>query len=235
MPIRQKIHYYPNSNQRPGNPGGVARQSPKPPENRSSITVRKASWGSPVPGLRMALRKRGLIAAGLILLLIGGYTLFNYNPVHAYQSTFNLLPGKFFKIGANLRDQTRITGSFQETAGRPIAFMVMSSAQFAAYQARMGTASLYSLPETATGQVDFTSSVPDTYYMLFLHGTGYLNVTQTVNFQRTYTSVDVLAIAAGAALLVLGAVEVYWGFRPSGNRTEAPPATAGDLPPPPWP
>src|SRR2546422_2834356 len=170
---------------------------PKPSENRSSITVRKASRGPRVPARQMALRKRGLIAAGLILLLIGGYTLYNYNPVHAYQSTFNLLPGKFFKIGANLRDQTRITGTFQETAGRPVEFMVMSSAQFAAFQTRTGTASLYSLPETATGQVDFTSSVPDTYYMLFLHGTGYLNVTQTVNFQRTYTSADVLAIVAG--------------------------------------
>src|SRR5437867_10405669 len=146
MPIRQKIHYYPNSNQRPGNPGGVARQSPKPPENRSSITVRKASWGSPVPGLRMALRKRGLIAAGLILLLIGGYTLFNYNPVHAYQSTFNLLPVQFFKIVAILRDQTRITWSFPVTEALRMEFMVMSSAHFAACQVLMGTASLYSFP-----------------------------------------------------------------------------------------
>jgi len=183
----------------------------------------------------VALRKRGLIAAGLILLLIGGYTLFNYNPVHAYQSTFNLLPGKYFKIGANLRDQTRITGTFQETSGRPLEFMVMSSTQYAAFQTRTGNASLYALAETATGQVDFTSSVPDTYYLLFLHGTGYLNVTQTVNFQRTYTSADVLAIVAGAALLVLGAVEVYWGIRPSGSRAASPPATKSDLPPPPWP
>src|SRR5947199_9325284 len=120
----------------------------------------------------MSLRKRGLIAAALILLLIGGYTLYNYNPVHAYQSTFNVLPGKFFKIGANLRDQTRITGSFQETSGRPVEFMVMSSAQFAAFQTRPGSASLYCLPETAAGQVDFPSSVPDTYYLPCLHGTG---------------------------------------------------------------
>ena len=183
----------------------------------------------------MATRKRGLIAAGLILVLIGGYTLYNYNPVHAYQSTFNLLPGKYFKIGANLRDQTRITGAFQEMSGRSVEFMVMSSTEFAAFQTRTGNASLYSLPETAAGQVDFTSSVPDTYYMLFQHGTGYLNATQTVNFQRTYTSVDVLAIVVGAALLVLGVVEVYWGFRPSGSRADAPPATTGDLPPPPWP
>src|SRR5207245_10559964 len=112
--------------------------SPRPSENSSSITVRKASRGLRVPARRMAPRNRGLIAAGLILLLIGGYTLYNYNPVHAYQSTFNLLPGKFFKIGANLRDPTRITGTFQETAGLPVEFTSMSSTQFAAFQTRTG-------------------------------------------------------------------------------------------------
>ncbi len=182
----------------------------------------------------MAPRKRGLIAAGLILLLIAGYSLYNYNPVHSYQSTFNVLPGKYFKIGANLRDQTRITGTFQESSGRPVEFMVMSSAQFAAFQTRSGNTSLYSVAETATGQVDFTSSVPDTYYMLFLHGTGYLSATQTVNFQRTYTSVDVLAIVAGAALLVLGVVELYWGFRPAG-KPASPSTGAQTNTPPPWP
>ncbi len=182
----------------------------------------------------MASRKRGLIAAGLVLLLIAGYTLYNYNPVHPYQSTFNLLPLKYFKIGANLRDQTRITGTFQETAGRSVEFMIMSSAQYAAFQTKTGNASLYSLPETATGQVDFTSSVPDTYYLLFLHGTGFLNVTQSVNFQRTYTSVDVIAIVAGVALLVLGVVELYWGFRPAGKPASSSTVVQSN-PPPPWP
>jgi hypothetical protein len=182
----------------------------------------------------MASRKRGLIAAGLVLILIGGYTLYTYNPAHFYQSTFNVLPLKYLKILANLRDQTRITGSFQETSGRPVLFEIMSSAQLAAFQTRTGNTSLYALPETATGQVDFTSTVPDTYYLLFLHGSGLLNTTQTVNFQRTYTSVDVPAVVSGIALLVLAGVEIYWGFRPSGSRPASPQTGSSDLPPPPW-
>jgi hypothetical protein len=183
----------------------------------------------------MAPRKRGLIAVGLILLLIAGYTLYTYNPAHFYQSTFNILPSKYLKILANLRDQTRITGTFQETSGRPVVFEIMSSAQLAAFQTRTGNMSLYSLAETATGQVEFTSGVPDAYYLLFLHGSGFLNTTQTVTFQRTYTSVDVPAVLTGIALLVLGAVEIYWGFRPSGTRAASPGAAQSDLPPPPWP
>ncbi len=183
----------------------------------------------------MASRKRGLIAAGLVLLLLGGYFLYSYNPAHSYQSAFNVLPGKFFKILANLRDQTRITGTFQETSGRPVAFMVMSSAQFAAFQAANATANLYALPETPTGTVDFLSTVPDAYYLVFRHGSGQVTTTQTVTFQRTYTSVDEPAILAGIALLVLGAVEIFWGFRPSGRPTDSPQATEANLPPPPWP
>jgi hypothetical protein len=187
----------------------------------------------------MASRKRGLIAVGLILLVLGGYSLYNYNPVHAFQSTFNVLPGKFLKILANLRDATRITGTFQETSGRPVTFLIMSSAQFAAFQVNANnTANLYALLDTAIGHPDFTSSIPDTYYMVFRHGSGLLSTTQTVTFQRTYTSVDIPAILAGLALLVLGAIEIYWGFRPAGRRaeaTEAANAVASDAPPPPWP
>ena len=183
----------------------------------------------------MTARKRGLIAVGLILLLLGGYFLYNYNPVHAFQSTFNVLPGKYAKILANLRDSTRITGTFQETSGRPIAFMIMSSAQFAQFQTNTNiTTNLYSLPETAIGNVDFTSTVPDTYYLVFRHGSGLLTTTQTVGFQRTYTSVDEAAILAGIALLALGAIEIYWGFRPTG-RVAAPQAVQSEVPPPPWP
>src|SRR5881628_1371061 len=135
----------------------------------------------------MATRRRGLIAAGLFLLLIGGYFLYSYNPAHPFQSTFNILPGRFFKILSNLRDQTRVTGSFQEKSDKPVAFMVMSSAQFAAFQATNVSANLYTLPEAARGDVDWTSSVPDAYYLVFRHGTGLLNNTQTVTFARTYT------------------------------------------------
>ena len=184
----------------------------------------------------MAARKRGLIAVGLVLLVIGGYELYSYNPIHMFQSTFNVLPNRYMKILANLRDSTRITGTFAETSGRPVTFMIMSSVQFAAFQTNANnTANLFSLPDSATGSVDWTSTIPDSYYLIFRHGAGLLAATQTVNFQRTYTSVDIPAIIAGAALVLLAAIEIYWGFRPTGKRAELPSAVAADVPPPPWP
>jgi hypothetical protein len=184
----------------------------------------------------MAGRNRGLIAVGLVLLVIGGYELYSYNPVHTIQSTFNVLPNKFVKILANLRDSTHVTGTFTETSGRPVTFMIMSSAQFAAFQTNANnTVNLYSLPEAATGNVDWTSTIPDSYYLVFRHGAGLLAATQTVNFQRTYTSVDIPAIVAGIVLVLLGTIEIYWGFRPTGRHAELPSAVPMDVPPPPWP
>jgi hypothetical protein len=184
----------------------------------------------------MASRKKGLIAIGLVLVLIGGYELYSYNPVHTFQSTFNVLPNRYMKILSNLRDSTRITGTFTETAGRAVSFMIMNSVQFAAFQTNANnTANLYSVPDASTGTVDWTSTIPDAYYMIFRHGPGLLATTQTVNFVRTYTSIDLPAMVAGAALLALAAIEIYWGFRPTGKRAEIPSAILADVPPPPWP
>ncbi len=161
----------------------------------------------------MATYKRGLIVAGVILLALGATSLYFSNAVHSFQSTLNVLPTRYFRIASNLRDQTYITGQFQETSGRAVTFYIMSSAQFASFQLGQATANLYAVPEVASGSISFTSSVPDTYYLVFTHGQGLLNVTQTVNFQRTYTSLDDFHIASGGILLVLGVLEIYWGAR----------------------
>ncbi len=173
-----------------------------------------------MPAGAMAHRKPALVVVGLVLLVVGGLSVYESNVSHFYQSTFNILPGKFFKITANLRDQTLITGQFQESSGRAVGFRIMSSVQFAAFQTGQGNASLYALGDTATGSVSFTSSVPDAYYLLFLHGGGLQNVTQAVTFQRTYVSPDEFQLVAGIVLLALGFVEVYWGVRPRAARGE---------------
>lgn len=179
---------------------GVGSEAPKP--------------SSPVryPGFRRYERR--LIAVGLILLVIGGIAVYNTNAVHSYQSTFNVLAGRFFKIATNLRDQTLITGSFQETSGRVVNFYIMSSAQFGAFQLGQGNASLFSLQDVSTGTVSYTSILPDNYYLVFSHGTGLLAITETVSFQRSYLSLDEFQVGSGIVLLALGAAVLYWGLRP---------------------
>lgn len=177
---------------------------------------------------------RGLVLAGVILLVLGGYAFVQGLNPHQYQSTFNILPLKYLKIMANLRDQTHITGTFAETGDRPVNFTIFSSIQFAYFQVGTPTANLYSIQNTPSASVDFTSTVPDTYYLVFTHGTGYLNVTETINFNRSYTSADLTSYALSGVLFALGAVELVWGIR-SGrtHRSSSRSAYAANDPPEP--
>ncbi len=158
--------------------------------------------------------KRNLVIAGLLLLALGGLVLYDSQVVSFYQSTFNILPSKFFKLTDNLKDQTTVSGHFDETSGRPVVFLIMNSLQFASYQIGQGNASLYALMNVASGSVSFTFTTPDTYYLLFLHGSGLLSATETINFQRSYYNPGRIEVTVGAILLGLGVVELYWGLRP---------------------
>ncbi len=158
--------------------------------------------------------KRNLVIAGLLLLALGGLVLYDSQVVSFYQSTFNILPSKFFKLTDNLKDQTTISGHFGETSGRPVTFLIMNSLQFVSYQIGQGNGSLYALMNVASGSVSYTFTTPDTYYLVFLHGSGLLGSTETVSFQRSYYNPGRVELVAGVILVGLGVVELYWGVRP---------------------
>lgn len=177
---------------------------------------------------------RGLVLAGVILLVLGGYAFVQGLNPHQYQSTFNILPLKYLKITANLRDMTHITGTYEETGNRPVNFTIYSSIQFAYFQVGTPTANLYSIRATPSSSIDFTSTVPDTYYLVFTHGPGLLNVTETINFSRSYVSADLTSYALSGVLFALGAVELVWGIRSGrATRPSARRAYGANDPPPP--
>jgi hypothetical protein len=148
------------------------------------------------------------------LLALGAYTIYDSNAASFYHSTFNLLPSKFYKITDNLKDTATINGQISETSGRTITFLIMDSQQFAAFQVGQGNTSLYSVKNIASSSVSFSFPSADTYYLVFLHGSGYLNMTETVNFQRTYLALARFEFFSGIALVGIGALELYWGLRP---------------------
>lgn len=158
--------------------------------------------------------KKNLVIAGLLLLAIGGYTIFDSNSASFYHSTFNLLPMKFYKITDNLKDIATINGQVQETGGRLVSFLIMNSAQFASYQVGQGNASLYSVLNTASRSISFTFPGADAYYLMFLHGSGFLNTTETVSFQRTYLALARFEFFSGIILVAIGITELFWGLRP---------------------
>ena len=185
---------------------------------------------SPLTASQMRKRpiKRNLVAVGLLLLAIGAYTIYDSNSASFYHSTFNLLPSKFFKITDNLKDTATVNGHVSETSGRTVTFLIMNSQQFAAYQIGQGNASLYSVKNTASTGISFTFPTADTYFLVFLHGTGYLNATETVDFQRTYLALARFEFFSGIALVGIGVLETFWGLRPRDpQRSGAQPKQSG--------
>jgi hypothetical protein len=158
--------------------------------------------------------KKNLVAVGLILLALGAYTVYDSNSLSNYHSTFNLLPSKFFKITDNLKDSATLTGTVRETGGRTVSFLIMSSFQFAQYQVGQGNASLYQALNVASASISFTFPTADSYFLLFLHGSGYLTTTETVDFQRTYAALARFELFSGMILVGLAALLLYWGLRP---------------------
>lgn len=165
--------------------------------------------------------RRNLLIVGLVLLVLGGLTIYDARGVSFYQSTFNVLPLRFFHITDSLKDRTTMTGSFRETAGRPIKFFIMNSAQFAAFEIGQfnPNASLFSSVNVNSGGVSFTFVTPDTYFLVIAHGSGLLNSTETVTFQRSYFHVFSIELFSGIILLGLGVLETYWGLRPKDAQT----------------
>ena len=154
------------------------------------------------------------MAVGLLLLALGAYTIYDSNSASLYHSTFNLLPSKFFKITDNLKDTTTLNGQIRETSGRTVTFLIMNSQEFASFQVGQGNTSLYAVKDLTSSSVSFTFPTADTYYLVFLHGSGYLTATETVDFQRTYLALARFEFFSGIALVGLGVLEIFWGLRP---------------------
>lgn len=186
---------------------------------------------STTPQIAVQARKRpykkNLVAVGLILLAIGAYTIYDSNSLTNYHSTFNILAGRFFKITDNLKDTATLRGQFSETGGRTVSFMIMNSAQFVQYQLMQGNASLYKVVNVGSASFSFSFPSPDTYFLMFLHGSGYLNTTQTVDFSRTYIALARFELYSGSVLVGLALLLLYWGLRPKDLLPPKTPAWSG--------
>lgn len=183
------------------------------------------------PQIAVQARKRpyrkNLVAVGLLLLAIGAYTIYDSNSVTYYHSTFNVLATRFYKITDNLKDAATLSGKFTEAGGRTVSFLIMSSAQFVQYQLGQGNASLYRIMNTGSASISYSFPGADTYYLVFLHGTGYVNVTQTVDFTRTYLALARFELYSGGVIVGLAFALLYWGLRPKDLLRPKTPAWSG--------
>jgi len=159
------------------------------------------------------LRRLGAMLGGFAILALGAATLYTSESSHEYRSTFNILANRYFKITANLRTDTTVVGEFQETSGRTVTFLIMGSVQFTSYQRGQNIGNLYAIPDVSSGSISYQATSTDTYYLIFTHGPGLLNTTETVTLRRQYVSHDEFKLLVGGLLVILGPLETYWAWR----------------------
>ena len=165
------------------------------------------------PGIKMDQVRIRYLIGGVFLLALSLYNFATYTISTSQQSTFNILSGQYEYVAITRNPGDSVSGSFQEISGTPINFYVESSAQYASFQTGTFTGSLYSIQNSSSGIISFTFTIRDTFYLLFRHGTGLLNTTQTVNFQRTYATHDSFRLGLGILFVALAAVDFAFGFR----------------------
>jgi hypothetical protein len=161
----------------------------------------------------------------LFLVALALFNFVTYTNATSQQSTFNILAGDYYYLITTRNPGDSITGVFQEGSGNLVSFYILSSAQFASFQTGTSFTSTYSIDNVASSAISYAFNTQDTYYLVFRHGTGLLNSTETVNFQRTVTIHDNFRLELGLFFLAIAAVELAVAFRPR----KAPPI----IPPPP--
>ena len=159
-------------------------------------------------------RKLGYLISGIFILVLAGYYLFTYTTTSTSQSTFNLQPNLPYSLQVTLNPSDSISGSFQENSHNPVSFYVQSSAEYAAFQNDPSSfAYVYRLENAPSGNIEYTVQTQDTYHLLFRHGLGLINNTETVFFQRSFQTHNSNRLFLGVLSAIFGAVELVYAFR----------------------
>ena len=177
-------------------------------------------------------RLRFLISA-LFVLSLAGYNFLTYTSTTSEQSTFNIQPGLTYNLVTTRVSSDVISGQFSENSGNPVSFYVLSSAQFAAFQAQTSFSYLYGVVNVASGSFSYTFPAQDTYEIVFRHGAGLVNNYETVNFQRSYQTHASSHLQLGLVFVVFGAASLVLAFRPEKPKIVATPLTSGPQAPAP--
>jgi len=154
------------------------------------------------------------LVGGLVLVGLALFNFVTYTNAISQQSTFNILSGDYYYLTATRNPGDSISGTFQEGSGSLVSFLVLSSAQYASFQTGTLLTSMYSVENVASAAISYAFTTQDTYYLAFRHGSGLLNTTETVNFQRTYTTHDNFRLELVLLFLAIAAVELVVAFRP---------------------
>jgi hypothetical protein len=163
--------------------------------------------------MRLGKQRGRLLVSGALVVAVAVYFLASSTASTSYQSSLSIPPGEAYFISATRDAGDSVSGSFQEAGGANVSFFIFTTAQYEGFTGGTLFDSVYNITDVPSSSVSYVFPSHDTYYLAFVHGQGSYAENETVNFQRTYSSVDTLRLGLGVVFLAFGVIEVVLAAR----------------------
>jgi hypothetical protein len=144
---------------------------------------------------------------GIFMLPVGVVAVVTDHP-HTGSFAFTVPSGQYYYFQLHVSNGGRVSGSFVEVQGLPLAVYVFNQQQYDEYKAFRTSTSLFSATNLSQGTYEASISAPGNYYVVLDHALGYYStpeqVSLTVSVDGTNLPYQVLESLApiGAGLLV---------------------------------
>ena len=150
---------------------------------------------------------------GGIVVIIGVYVLIPTFPLTAHHNlTMGVGANMYLYDKFNVFKSGHLSGQFSESQGQALGVYVFTDAEYTTFTNGYLPQGLFSSDGPASGSFSVSIPAPGNYYLIFMHGTGLENTSQTVDFSVTLDGYNPVILAAGFGLLAAGAVLVIVGY-----------------------
>jgi hypothetical protein len=185
---------------------------------------------------------RTVLTIGIILLLVGAFTVYNgpevLTPIAAIfglitptaietpilaPTLLNVEPGDYTDVIVHLEANVKTTGSFTVSGGREIALYVMDQGNFTRWQSGQPTAVVLAIPAASVENFTFSTRASDSYHFVFDNVDSSRRVVIfSLNLTRENIILHPVIEYLGYLLVVFGLILAIFGVR--GGRERPKPA-----------
>lgn len=149
-----------------------------------------------------------LLLVALAVVPLGVVAIIKDQP-YAGTFSYTVPPGQYIYLPIHVTNGGRVSGNFNENQSQLITVYLFNQQQFDQYQANSSPPGLFSTTDQSRGTYAASIPAPGTYYVVTVHGTGYVRtaeqVTLTVRVDGTnlpYLGLESLApIGAGSVVV----------------------------------
>jgi hypothetical protein len=116
---------------------------------------------------------------GIFMLPLGVVAIVNDHPrIGTFAHT--VPSGQYYYLQLHVSNGGRVSGSFVEAQGLPLAVYVLDQQQYDAYQAFRTSTSLFSATNLSQGTYEASILAPGNYYIVLDHALGYYSTPEQV-------------------------------------------------------